>query len=131
MMQENLSSGFPTRYCSNQPAQFQRLVRELKCCKFAYYTFQTANNKAIVQTEHMRRLVSAFVVHITQRQVFSWHSSNSVFLFCYLISHSDNVLLTNSSFLYQRAIYQLLTMSSYFQQCLIIGNFSPTMFTFC
>ena len=63
---ENLSSGFPTKWYSNQPAQLQRLARKSKyrllCSQSRYDTFQKANNKGADQTARMRRLVCAFVV---------------------------------------------------------------------
>ena len=61
---QNLSSGFPTKWDSNQLAQLQRLARKLKFAhrEPRYDTFQKANNKGADQTARMRRLVCACVV---------------------------------------------------------------------
>ena len=60
---QNLSSGFPTKRYSNQPAKPQRPARKLKFhfSKSRYDTFHKANNKGAAQTAHMCRLVCAFV----------------------------------------------------------------------
>ena len=44
--------------------------------KNMYYAIQAVNNKGADQTVRMRRLISAFVVHIWNKQVFSWHGSD-------------------------------------------------------
>ena len=51
-MQENLSSGFPTRSCLNQPIQLQRLARMLKLRmkQVGYHSLQETNNKGADQT---------------------------------------------------------------------------------
>ena len=60
---QNLSSGFPTKRYSNQPAKPQRPARKLKFrfSKSRYDIFLKVNNKGADQTAHMRRLVCAFV----------------------------------------------------------------------
>ena len=72
-MQENLSSGFPTKWDSNQPAQLQRLAPKLNFTrrKSRYDTFQLGNNKGPDQTAQMLGLVWAFVVGKPPKTVFS------------------------------------------------------------
>ena len=67
-----MSSGFPTRYGSNQPPQLQRPVLNIDIArsKIDKYTFQIVNNKGADQTVQMRRLFCAFVVHTQQSQVY-------------------------------------------------------------
>ena len=50
-----------------------RLARVLKFgySKESYYTIQAVNNKGADQTAQMHRLISAFVVRIWHKQVFS------------------------------------------------------------
>ena len=48
LIQENLSKWFPTRSCSNQPAQLQKLVRILKaglclCCLLETFLLHAEN----------------------------------------------------------------------------------------
>ena len=76
---ENLSSGFATRWDSNQSAWLQQLARVLKFwlqqedVPVLYYP--GSEKKGADQTAPMRRLVCAFVVRIWYKQVFSWHGS--------------------------------------------------------
>ena len=60
---QNLSSGFPTRPCSNQPALLQRQARKLKFCLKkvqVWYFPKKKNNKGADQSVRMRRLVCDF-----------------------------------------------------------------------
>ena len=80
-LRENLSLGFPTKRVSNQSPQLQRLARILKFTrsKFAYGTFQKANNKGADQTARMRRLVCTCVISNTQKTGFL--ASRPIFFF--------------------------------------------------
>ena len=68
-----MSLGFATMLDSNQPAQLQRLARNLKFGyrKYSQLTFQKANNKGADQTVQVCRLACTFIVCIKQCQVFS------------------------------------------------------------
>ena len=75
---ENLSSGFPTQWDSNQSAQLHRLARQLKFArsKSRYDTFQLANNKGADQTGWSAPVLFAN----PWRQVFSRRGPNAWFM---------------------------------------------------
>ena len=71
-----LSSGFPTRSCSNRPAQLQRLHKMLKLCmnqvNISY--LQEPNTICADQTVRGRGLICVFAVIMQQSQGFSLRS---------------------------------------------------------
>ena len=70
----NMSSGFSTRFRSNQSAQLQRLATILKfCIQQAQLNLEKANNNNVGQTVPIDRLVSAFVFCMQHKKGFSFN----------------------------------------------------------
>ena len=67
---ENLSSGFPTKWDSNQRAKLKRLARIVKFPSWQDLIWYFPISEGADQTG-LRRLVCAFVVRKPRRQVFS------------------------------------------------------------
>ena len=69
-----MSSGFPTKLDSNQPAELQRLARKLNDVarsKFTCATFQLVNNTGADQPVSKCRLDCALYVRKPRRRFFS------------------------------------------------------------
>ena len=89
--------GFLTKWYSNQPAQLQRLARNLKfhLIKSRSDTFQEANNKGADQSARMRRLVCAFFVGKLWKTGF--HASRPIYRWVQLI-HLCTLTLSTTYF---------------------------------
>ena len=83
LLRENLSLRFPTRPCSNQPAQIHVRLANLEIFtsgKMNHHTCQRAKDKAADKPAQLRRLISSFAVrtqeikffHAAMRPIYTW-----------------------------------------------------------